>query len=135
MTSTTNPNLAKLPQGWEKILAEEYTVGASDVEVMARLRMTVGMFDELYSDPTSSHFKQVVDFGRMLSKAWWYRQGRVNLTKREFNGNLWYQIMKNRYGWSEKTTTTTKEAEEMSSEELEKRIEVALTKYRRVNKV
>jgi hypothetical protein len=131
----TSPNLAKLPQGWEKILAEEYQAGASDVEVMARLRMTKGMFDELYGDPISSHFKQVVDFGRMLAKAWWYRQGRTNLNSRQFNGNLWYQIMKNRYGWSEKTTTSTKDSEDMGAEELDNRIAEAIKKFQRVVKV
>lgn len=132
---TVNPLLAKLPQGWEKTLAAEYMAGASDIEVMAELRITKGLFDKLYSDPSTSVFKEVVDFGRMMQKAWWYKAGRLNLSNRQFNGNLWYMVMKNRFGWSEKTTTTTKESEDLTAEELDARIDEALKKFRKVAKV
>lgn len=131
---TTNPLLAKLPEDWQKTVMAEYRAGASDYEVMATLNMTKGLFDKLYNDPTTGVFKEVVDFGRLMRKAWWYRQGREGLTSRQFNGNLWYTYMKNCFGWSEKTTTTTKEAEDLTEEELNQRIEEALKKFRRVVK-
>jgi len=130
----TSPLLAKLPNDWDKLLAQEYMAGASDVEVMASLRITKGLFDKLYSEPETGVFKELVDFGRLMSKAWWYRQGRTNLDSRQFNGNLWYQIMKNRYGWSDKTTTTTKTATEMDAVELEARLEEAFKKYKKVSR-
>ena len=132
---TTNPLLARLPKDWEKIVATEYMEGASDFEVMASLRMTKPLFDRLYGDPETAVFKDVVDFGRLMAKAWWYRRGRQGLDSRQFNGNLWYQIMKNRYGWSEKTTTTTKDVEDMSSDELDARVAEAIKKFNKVVKV
>jgi hypothetical protein len=44
-------------------------------------------------------------------------------------------VMKNRFGWSEKTTTTTKDSEDLTSEELDTRIQEALKKFRKVAKV
>jgi len=132
---TVGPLLTKLPKNWEEVLTSEYMSGASDYEVMATLRMTKGLFDKLYSDPTTGIFKELVDFGRLMAKAWWYRQGREGLTTRNFNGNLWYNVMKNRFGWSEKTTTSTKESEDLTAEELDARIDEALKKFRKVVKV
>lgn len=130
-----NPNLRKLPKGWEAILAEEYQAGASDVEVRARLKMTKGLWDSLMNDPLGSEFKEVVEFGRMLAKAWWFRQGRIHLKDSKFNANLWNMFMKNQYGFSDKTQVTTKNAEDMSQEEIDERIERAFAKYKKVAKL
>jgi hypothetical protein len=129
-----NPNLTKLPKGWEKILATEYKVGASDVEVRARLKMTQSLWDVLYNDATSSEFKSVVDFGRMLAKAWWMTQARTNLHSRQFNASLWLMVMKNQYGYSDKSVITTKHVEDMSSDELDSRIGEAMKKFAKVKK-
>lgn len=129
-----NPNLTKLPKGWEGILADEYLSGASDVEVRARLRMTPALWDSLMSDPTSSDFKATVDFGRMLSKAWWMSKARKNLDNKAFNANLWFMVMKNQFGWSEKTMTTTKEAVDLSADELDERVTAALAKWKKAVK-
>jgi hypothetical protein len=129
-----NQNLKKLPKGWETILADEYQAGASDVEVRARLKMTESLWDVLYHDATGSEFKAVVDFGRMLAKAWWLSQARSNLKSRQFNANLWLMVMKNQYGYSEKSTVTTKHVEEMSQDELDSRIKEAMKKFDKVRK-
>lgn len=129
-----NQNLKKLPKGWEKILATEYKEGASDVEVKARLKMTQSLWDVLYNDATSSEFKSVVDFGRMLAKAWWMTQARKNLHSRQFNATLWLMVMKNQYGYSDKSVVTTKHVEDMSSDELDSRISEAMKKFTKVKK-
>ena len=129
-----NTNLAKLPPDWAKTLSSLYEVGAADVEVRAALRMTKGLWDSLMQDATDSDFRSIVEFGRMLSHAWWLTQGRINLNKRTFNANLWFMIMKNQHGYSDKTTTTTKEAADMSSDELDQRVEEAMKKYNKVVK-
>ncbi len=117
-----NPNFKRLPSGWEKTLASEYLEGASDVEVRAKLRMTQGVWDSLYGDPVNTQFREVVDFGHILSKAWWMSKARKNLHDKTFNANLWLMVMKNQFGWSEKTTFTTKEVTELSDDELMERI-------------
>jgi hypothetical protein len=121
--------LARLPQGWEGIIAEEYLAGASDIEVMAKLRITRKFWDILLTDPESVEFREVVEFGRLLSQAWWLTEGRVNLKERQFNSSLWYMNMKNRFGWSEKTESTTKTASDLTSDELDERIKAAMKKF------
>lgn len=129
-----NPNLAKLPQGWEQIIAKEYTEGASDVEVRAKLRMTQGVWDSLYDDMVNTQFREIVDFGRVLSKAWWMSKARENLSSRNFNGNLWLMVMKNMFGWSEKTTISTKEPSDLSHDELMSRISEVQKKLEKAHK-
>jgi hypothetical protein len=121
--------LERLPEGWVGIVSEEYLSGASDVEVKAALRMTTKLWDNLYNDPESSEFREIVDFGRMLSKAWWMTQARTNLHDRKFNANLWYMVMKNQFGWSEKSTTTNKTAETMTTDELDAKVRKAVEKF------
>jgi hypothetical protein len=130
-----NPKLKKLPKGWDKILADQYLNGASDVEVRAELKMTQALWDALYRDATSSEFKELVDFGRMLAKAWWMRQARESLHKpRSFNANLWLMVMKNQYGYSDRTEVTTKAVQDMSGEDLDQRLREAVTKFVKTNK-
>lgn len=40
--------------------------------------------------------------GEELSKAWWLRQGRINLHSETFNHALWGINMKNRHDWRDK---------------------------------
>lgn len=126
--------LARLPEGWATIIAKQYQAGASDVEVRAELKMTKKLWDHLYKEPETSEFKEIVDFGRMFSHAWWLTQARMNLKERSFNANLWYTYMKNMFGWSDKQTTVTKDASELSGDQLEARIEAAMNKFHKVVK-
>jgi hypothetical protein len=129
-----NKNYEKLPKGWETIVSKEYESGASDVEVKASLRMTSGVFDSLYNDPVTTNFRQIVDFGRMLAKAWWMRQARVGLRDKTLNANLWYMVMKNQYGYSDKTTVSTKDAVDLSDDELNDKLVQAVAKFTKTHK-
>jgi hypothetical protein len=121
--------LNKLPQGWPEKMATMYAVGASDVEIRADLKITTAMWDRLYDNIEESAFREVVDFGRMLSQAWWMTQGRINLDSRAFNANLWLMNMKNRFGWSEKTEIReTKDIQGMDTDRLDTYIRKALAK-------
>lgn len=90
---------------WSDQLIEEYKAGASDVEVAACLNITMDTFNKNYKEVPL--FRQLTDLGRMLSTAWWYKQGRINLNNKAFNNMLWIFNMKNRQGWAEKTESTT----------------------------
>lgn len=129
-----NPNYSKLPENWARIIGEQYEKGASDVEVRAVLRMTNGMWDSLYNDAVDGSFKEVVDFGRMLSKAWWQTQARSNLQNRQFNANLWFMVMKNQFGWSDKTTVATKDTSSFTEDELNEKLKAALAKFDKTHK-
>lgn len=122
-------NFSKLPKDWENIVGGAYAKGCSDVEVKAMLRMTNGMWDTLYNDITESSFRQIVDFGRVLSKAWWMAKARENLSDKQFNATLWYMVMKNQFGWSDKTTTTVKDSSDLSDDDLNMQIQKGLEKF------
>lgn len=100
----------------------------SDVEIRRELKITKGLFDALYGDPEVSAFREIVDIGREYAQAWWLKMGRESLNDRTFNANLWHMNMKNRYGWSDKTTVEQKHASEMSRDELEANLEKLATK-------
>lgn len=119
MTSVNHDRTVLLPKGWASIAADMYKDGASDTEIKAKLKVTTGLWDSLYNDPLASNFREVVDFGRMLAKAWWLSEGRSNLQNKIFNANLWHMNMKNRYGWSDKTEIRTKPIKELTDEELD----------------
>ena len=94
-----------LKSTWAITAINEYKEGASDVEVASTLNITMETFHKEYE--STLLFKQIVDLGRMLSTAWWYKQGRTNLHNKAFNNMLWIFNMKNRQGWAEKTESTT----------------------------
>lgn len=128
-----NSNFGKLPKGWEETVAKAYAEGYSDTEVKALLRMTNGIWDSLYNDPVESSFRQIVEFGRTLSKAWWIGKARKNIENRQFNAALWYMVMKNQFGWSDKTTTTVKEGPELSADDLDAQLRNAFDKWKKTN--
>lgn len=104
---------------WINELKDAYLQGASDVEICKILKMTQKEFDSYYE--RSASFKEMVDIGRMMSKAWWYEQGRRNIENTKFNTTLWSFNMKNRYGWADKTENTSVDAdfEDMDLNKLE----------------
>ncbi len=48
-------------------------------------------------------FREAIKKGCDLSRAWWMKKGRDNLTNpKGFHAVLWYMNMKNRHGWKDK---------------------------------
>ena len=92
---------------WAQVLIEEYKQGASDVEVASALNITMDTFQKQYKEVQL--FRQLTDLGRMLSSAWWVKQGRLNLQNRGFNTPLWTFNMKNRFGWAERSESVNQE--------------------------
>jgi hypothetical protein len=84
-----------------EIIVREYSEGADDDEVMAAINMSKAKFYGTYD--TNPNFKEIVDIGRQKSVAWWKGQARKNLFKRGMNTAAWMFVMKNRFGWAEKT--------------------------------
>ncbi len=98
--------LESLPKDWYKEILELYKIGGSDEEVKGVICDWRGSFSNdlwdrwLIEEP---EFSETIKMGKMLSAAWWYRNGRENLKDREFNYTGWYMQMKNRFGWTDKT--------------------------------
>jgi len=87
-----------------------YKEGASDTEVRAELKMTYKFWKLLLMTDVS--FEDIVQFGKTLSKAWWMKQGRLNLTTQGFNANLYKINMQNRFNWNDKVSTSDETDEE-----------------------
>lgn len=94
-----------LPEGWAKEILSLYKEGASDVEVKAWIYNARGSFsNDLWNRWLSeeSQFSETIKVGKILSEAWWSREGRISLGDKEFSYTGWYMNMKNRFGWKDK---------------------------------
>jgi len=103
-------NVHDLPTNWKDMMLSMYKEGASDTEVRAELKMTYKFWKLLLMTDVS--FEDVVQFGKTLSKAWWMKQGRLNLTTQGFNANLYKINMQNRFNWNDKVSTSDETDEE-----------------------
>ncbi len=54
-------------------------------------------------------FFNAIKKGEELSKAWWLKQGCVNLENRDFQYGGWFMNMKNRHGWADKKELSGKD--------------------------
>ncbi|KAF0128029.1 MAG: hypothetical protein FD155_3463 [Bacteroidetes bacterium] len=97
-------DLGKLPDDWKEAIVTLYSQGGSDKEVKALIHSWRGTFSNDLWDrwlKDEAEFSETIKRGRILSEAWWEKQGRSNLENREFNATLWYMNMKNRFGWAD----------------------------------
>lgn len=84
-------------------ILERYREGASDAEVKAYIYEIRGSFSNdlwyrwIEEDP---EFSECIRLGKLLSEAWWTKQGRENLFKRDFNGHLYKLNMIHKFGWT-----------------------------------
>lgn len=116
-------NLEKLPKNWQEKILDMYAAGASDIEVQSEFKIHPATWKELLAQ---TEFFNIIQLGRQYMKSWWYKQGRVNLKEKDFNSNLWYRNMQNRFGWSDKSSTHDSEedfTETLSEEQIESKID------------
>ena len=82
------------------ILEEMMREGASQIEVMAKLKITKETFNNWINE--HEEFSESLDIGKVLSQAWWEKLGRDNMTNPKFKHPFWHMNMKNRFLWSDK---------------------------------
>lgn len=72
-----------------------------------------------------SEFSEVVEFGHVLSQAWWEQQGRNHLNKRGFNTRLYEINMQNKFGWANKAEVNDPDSQvgAVDEESLNRRID------------
>lgn len=93
-----------LPEDWQIEVLQLYKQGASDVEVKAYIYELRGTFSNdlwvrwMEQEP---EFSETIKIGKMFSESWWHKNGRTNLSNRDFNYTGWYMNMKNRFGWKD----------------------------------
>lgn len=81
-------------------------IGASIVEICAELDITRETFYDWTNKESpryKPHFSDTVTRGRVYYQAWWEKEGRTNLSNKDFNANLWRINVQNRFRdeWAE----------------------------------
>ena len=98
------------PDTWSIQIIELYSEGASDVEIKALIHSWRGSFSNDLWDRWMKEeqiFSETIKKGKLLSEAWWQRNGRKNLMNKDFSYTGWYMNMKNRFGWADNQKTQT----------------------------
>ena len=98
--------------------------GAGDVEIAEQLSLTMKQFRGRCE--SNEAFRTFVDKGSTIAQAWWWRQGRTNLKNKNFLHGMWAFNMKNRYGWAEKTDTTTTGELDLDINQMQRQLSQAL---------
>ena len=93
------------PDNWYDIILNEYSEGASDVEIKAliwswRKSFSNDLWDRWILEEVE--FSETIKIGKLLSEAWWKKSGRKNLNNKDFSYTGWYMNMKNRFNWADK---------------------------------
>lgn len=104
-------DLTSLPDKWYDSILDLYKVGASDVEVKALIYTWRGSFsNDLWNRwiDEEQEFSQTIKTGKVISEAWWSKNGRTNLENKDFSFTGWYMNMKNRFGWTDRVDSTSK---------------------------
>lgn len=96
-------------------MMECYKNGYSDIEICREMNWTMKQFEE--NIRRSTVLADLVEMGRVMSRAWWYTAGRTNLNNKGFNTPLWGFNMKNRFGWADKVEQTTSELDDSNLSE------------------
>lgn len=95
---------ARFPANWQAQLSELYTNGGWDTEARALVAQWLGSCTPEHWqrwEKDSPAFAAFLDTCRLLSRAWWERQGREHLTTSSFKYPGWILVMKHRFGWGE----------------------------------
>ena len=102
--------LSELPEQWQKEIIMLYKKGGSDVEVKGLIYGWIGSFSNNLWDrwlEEEPQFWETIKMGRVLSECWWTKEGRENLTFKDFSYTGWYMNMKNRFKWTDRVDQTT----------------------------
>lgn len=97
--------LSELPEDWYNYVLDEMAQGASLEEIKAYLNISNDLHARWMID--EKEYSETIKRGLELSKSWWMKKGRTELSNKEFSATLWYMNMKNRFGWKDRQDVTT----------------------------
>ncbi len=98
-----------LPADWKQRITDMAAKGCSDAEIKADL---MGSDGQKYSSverifyalkQRESEFAKCLLSAKELQKAYWEKMAREGMFTKNFNGFVWFQSMKNRFGYKDKT--------------------------------
>lgn len=115
--------LSDTGEHWADKLVRLYSEGCSDTEVCKEMKLSLKQFTKRERDDLV--FAELVEYGRLASKAWWMEVGRKYVRQgapaQAFN--FWYANMKNRFGWSDKSEAVeTLRSDALSNDEITAKI-------------
>jgi hypothetical protein len=97
------PAWFEMPNDWRDEILGMYEAGATNEEVIAWIaKVRKGKFNNnmFYRWARNvPQFKFVVNLGGLYKKAWWLRQGRINIHDGKFNTPLYIRMMTNLFAW------------------------------------
>ena len=96
MAGRKKVKIVDLRKDWESTILVLASEGASEYEIRAELSMSDDLWYRLIDE--EEEFSRTVSKARQLSRGWWDRQGRINLSNKGFNVKLWNLNMMNRFG-------------------------------------
>ena len=101
VTGRPKITLDSFPKGWEDGIVDLSEVGASEMELRDYLG---GICHETWTRLIAEEpvFSEAIKRCRSKCQIWWERQGRLNLSSKDFSATLWYMNMKNRFKWADK---------------------------------
>lgn len=104
---------SKYKPEFDDVVIELMTVGASKIEVAAKIgitRETLNEWTRPESDQYQPSFSDSIKRGLTLSQSWWEQQARLNLENGKFNSTLWSKNMPARFkeDWADVSVTEHK---------------------------
>lgn len=122
---------------------EALAKGAAIRELLPIIGISPAQFTEWYGNPERKDFTEAIVAGKRMSDAWWLEQGRRAVWRHKdnpekFNFLVWSMVMRNRFGWDDKTPQVELEdgtTKRIVDNTLRERVPVdaILAKYRRVD--
>lgn len=115
------PKDNSLPTDWQDTVLACYAQGGTDTEVRAKLGMGRARWYRMLDEVAD--FREVVEAGRDMAKAWLLERGRKNLNNPKFNARLYELLAHNRLGWGKRGLRHDEDDSlaDLSDEELERR--------------
>ena len=100
---------ADLPKNWKNIMLRMSRRGASEIQIRAAILSSNGLtYDSVRNtwyklQEKDSEFREAIMLGKIFCEAWWIEKGQKKLNSKYFQGYTWFNNMKNRFGWHDKT--------------------------------
>lgn len=87
----------ELPFGWKEKLMALSEEGAGIAEILKEIGISRNRHDAYMKD--TPEYSAAFEDARLISEAWWMKQGRDNLNNKNYNNTMWIFNMKNRFYW------------------------------------
>lgn len=115
MQTNTTFNLNEIWPSWKDDITLMFDQGATNIEVCAeilRRRGKQGFTMMTFHNwrQKIEEFRLIIEQGQLSKKAWWFSQGRQNITNNKFNTSLYIRMMGNLFAFRTEVTVDSESA-------------------------